>query len=226
MTGSTSQSFRSLSRVVVGGLILSLMGATGATILPVDQASAGTGAGACAGVTVVVDFTDLGGGAKQGCAVSGFDTGIDALHSAGFASADSQPGLVCTIDAKPDPCPATFEGSFWSYWHGESGDTEWTSYQIGSATSHPVAGSVEGWRYNDGKSGPGLSPHDAVVQAAATPTATATTPTDTATATTTTAPQGQQTDVVALIIGGVLIVLIGTALAVLLLRRRTGRIER
>lgn len=218
MIGSTSLSFRSLSRLVLGGLILSLAGATGAALLPADPASAAT-SGSCAGVTVVVDFTELGGETKLGCAASGFDTGLDALHSAGFTSADSQPGLVCTIDAQPDPCPATFQGSFWSYWHGDSGDAEWTNYQVGAATSHPVAGSVEGWRYNDGTAGPGLSPQDAVTQAT-------TPPTDSVQAPAEKSPQKQGSDPVPLIAGGGVVVLLGVVVTVLLLRRRAGRNER
>lgn len=218
MTGSTPLRFRRLSRLVLGGLILSLVCAAGA-LLPVDHASAATTASACTGVTVVVDFSDLGGGVKLGCAASGFDTGRDALQSAGFTPTDSQPGLVCTIDAKPDPCPTTFKGSYWSYWHGESGDAKWTSYQVGADSSHPVAGSVEGWRYNDGKVGPGLSPQGAVTRATA----------PRANVKNTSLGQPSHTpgsNPLPLILGGGVVVLLGAVITVWLLRRRVGRNER
>ena len=136
--------------------------------LPVSGAVAATGgvtpaevmSGACidtSGVTVVVDFTDVGGQIEIGCASSDPATGRAALEAAGFMPTDSQPGLICAINANPNPCPATFEGSFWSYWHS-SRDGEWTSYQVGADSSNPVAGELDGWRYNDGSSGPGVAP--------------------------------------------------------------------
>jgi len=109
------------------------------------------------GVTVVVDFTDLGGDIVARCASVDPDTGRAALETAGFTATDSQPGMICAIDAAPDPCPATFEGSFWSYWHSPA-EGDWIAYQVGADSSDPVAGEIEGWRYNDGSSGPGIAP--------------------------------------------------------------------
>ena len=126
--------------------------------LPPAPASASEGA--CSeegGVTVVVDFTDLGGGIVAGCASGDPVTGRSALEAAGFVATDSQPGMICAIDAQPDPCPATFEGSYWSYWHGPAGG-DWVSYQVGADSSDPVQGEIEGWRYNDGSTGPGIVP--------------------------------------------------------------------
>jgi hypothetical protein len=221
MTDSTPPRFRGLSRLILGGLVLSLAVATGAAILPLEHAAAATVAadGGCSGVTVVVDFTDIGGGVTLGCAASGFATGRDALQSAGFASTDSQPGLVCTINANPDPCPTTFEGSYWSYWHGTSGDAAWTSYQVGADGSHPVAGGVEGWRYNDGAVGPGLSPQDAATRAQ-------TTPSDAGNTAIARPPRAQGSDPVPLIVGGgLLVLLLGAAITVMLRRRVTARNE-
>ncbi|MEO7147799.1 MAG: hypothetical protein ABIX09_07930 [Terrimesophilobacter sp.] len=116
--------------------------------------------GACqdgAGVTVVVDFTELGGSIEAGCASGDPATGRAALLAARFTATDSQPGLLCAINSEPDPCPATFQGSFWSYWHSVP-DGEWISYQVGADSSHPASGKLEGWRYNDGTVGPGITP--------------------------------------------------------------------
>ncbi len=126
------------------------------------------GNGACTdpnGVTVVVDFTDVGGAVETGCALAP-TTGTDALQKAGFVDTRDASGLICAIDATPDPCPATFTGSYWSYWSAEPGGS-WQSYQVGSDTSSPTAGSVEGWRYSDGSAGPTVA-----VPAAATASAT------------------------------------------------------
>lgn len=128
-------------------------------LLPVPAAAQAqtTGCEDPSGVTVVVDFTEVGGGIETGCAVSDFETGRTALEAAGFTLTDSQPGLICAINSLPDPCPETFEGSFWSYWYGEPGG-EWASYMTGADTSSPAPDQVEGWRYNDGSAGPGIAP--------------------------------------------------------------------
>ena len=116
------------------------------------------GDGACtdpSGVTVVVDLTDVGGAVETGCALAP-TTGTDALQKAGFLDTRDSSGLICAIDAHPDPCPATFTGAYWSYWFAAP-DGTWQSYSIGSDTSAPTPGSVEGWRYSDGMSGPTLA---------------------------------------------------------------------
>lgn len=217
MTTATPLRFRRFSRMVVAGLIVSVVAPAGA-VLPVEYASAVTTGSACTGVTVVVDFSDFGGGVKVGCATSGFDTGSDALKSAGFTATDSQPGLVCTIDAKPDPCPTTFKGSYWSYWHGKSTDAAWTSYQVGAESSHPGAGSVEGWRYNDGTVEPSISPQDSVTRTTARSGGVTNTPVGHSSHT-------QAANPVAWILSGGLVVLLAAVVAVWLLRRRSARNE-
>ena len=131
-------------------------------VIGLPPALASASDGACnddGGVTVVVDFTDLGGSIVSGCASGDPATGRSALEDAGFVATDSQPGMICAIDAQPDPCPATFEGSYWSYWHS-SATGDWVSYQVGADSSDPMPGEIEGWRYNDGSTGPGIAPAD------------------------------------------------------------------
>lgn len=193
------------SGVVLFGLLL-VMG------LPAAPASASEGAcGDDDGVTVVVDFTDVGGAIEVGCASGDPVSGRSALEAAGFAATDSQPGMICAIGALPDPCPATFEGSYWSYWNSSDGG-EWVSYQVGADSSDPAPGEMEGWRYNDGSTGPGIAPADVVGMER--PTAS----TDTATATATGAadeteapPASTATD------NGVLLTALGLAAAIALL---------
>jgi len=130
-----------------------------AALLPASAQAAAAPDGACTdptGVTVVVDLTDLGGEVEVGCADAPA-TGTAALNDAGFVDTRDAAGLICAIDALPDPCPATFEGSYWSYWYAAPGG-EWQSYLEGSDTAVPAAGAVEGWRYLDGSAGPGIVP--------------------------------------------------------------------
>jgi hypothetical protein len=111
--------------------------------------------GACtdpAGVTVVVDATALGGDVSIGCADDSPATGTDALRQAGFADTRDASGLICALDSLPDPCPTTFAGEYWSYWHAEDGT--WQAYMEGSDTAVPQPGGVEGWRWSDGSAGP------------------------------------------------------------------------
>src|SRR5699024_5151008 len=117
------------------------------------------------GVTVVVDFTDLGGQVEVGFAAGDPGNGREALEAAGFTSTDSEPGMICAIDANPDPCPDEFTGEFWSYWTAE--DEEWVAHTAGADGTDPAPGDVEGWRYNDGTTGPGIAPGEAAEQAAA-----------------------------------------------------------
>src|SRR5690625_1046589 len=128
--------------------------------VPVGAVAAPAPAGeACVGdegVSVVVDFTDLGGGIEVGCAEGAPDSGREALEAAGFAPEDSMPGMICAIDSQPDPCPEEFDGNFWSYWHAADGD--WESYMVGADEAEPAPGDVEGWRYSTGEEGPQVLP--------------------------------------------------------------------
>lgn len=130
------------------------LAAPGATALVPTAAEP---SGACpddTGVTVVVDKTDLGGEVEIGCATTP-GTGTEVLQAAGFTDVRDDSGLICAIDSLPDPCPAEFTGSYWSYWYAEAGG-EWQTYLEGSDTAQPAAGSVEGWRYNDGSQPPSV----------------------------------------------------------------------
>ena len=121
------------------------------------------------GVTVVVDFTDVGGELQVGCAEGDPASGREALEEAGFTPEDSQPGMICAVDGLPDPCPEEFDGSFWSYWYVE--EDAWVSYQVGADEADPTPGSVEGWRYFDGSAGPQVDPAEALAAAPADDTA-------------------------------------------------------
>ncbi len=124
-----------------------------------DNTAAVAADSACDGVTVVVDFTDIGGELNVVCAQGEQESGRTALLAAGFTAADSQQGFLCAINSMPDPCPETFDGNFWSYWNASPAG-QWTSYEVGADSSTPAAGAIEGWRYNDGTTPPGLAPSE------------------------------------------------------------------
>lgn len=150
---STARTLPRRGAAVLAPVLLAIMTGTA-------PAQAASPAGPCTGqegVTVVVDFTDVGGDVVVGCSPADPANGREALEAAGFTITESQPGFFCAIDGRPDPCPETFDGSFWSYWHSTP-DGEWTSYLVGADASDPVPGELEGWRYNDGSAGPGLAP--------------------------------------------------------------------
>src|SRR5699024_11935101 len=117
------------------------------------------GCGTTEGVTVVVDFTDLGGSIEVGCAEGDPASGREALESAGFTPTDSNSGRICAINAQPDPCPEESTGSSWSYWHG--GDGEWAGYGGSADKVDPARGAGGGGRDcggSGGAGGPGRDP--------------------------------------------------------------------
>jgi hypothetical protein len=123
------------------------------------------------GVTVVVDLTDVGGRVEIGCAAAPA-TGTAALEAAGFTETRDASQMICAINGAPNPCPATFTGSYWSYWHAAPGGA-WVAYQVGSDAAVPGPGQVEGWRYADGSAGPRVTPPTPAAKPAA-PSASAT----------------------------------------------------
>ena len=154
-------------------VVVSLFGpTTAAAPAPVAPGAACSGT---SGVTVVVDFAALGGGTQVRCAPGDPGSGLEALSSAGFAYGfvPRRPGMVCTIDSRPDPCNGAPADAYWSYWHAPRGGS-WTYSNEGAGTRDPAPGSVEGWAF-----GAGARPSTAPP---------APTPTTTTTTTTTTAP--------------------------------------
>ena len=111
-------------------------------------------AGACAGktgVTVVVDFQELGGGTNVVCAPGTPSSGLDALAKAGVSYQTTQrfPGFVCRIAGKPsnDPCVNTSPASaYWAYWLAAPGGS-WCYSTLGAGSRKPAPGTFEGWSF-------------------------------------------------------------------------------
>ncbi|MFY1593562.1 hypothetical protein [Micromonospora sp. WMMD737] len=121
-------------------------------------ARAAGSAGYCpdaSGVTVVVDFNELGGGTVVRCARGEQSTGLAALKNAGFQMTGTLrwgEGFVCRIEGKPstasEKCVDTPPASaYWSYWHATSGGS-WTYSDKGVLNRKPPAGSFEGWSFS------------------------------------------------------------------------------
>lgn len=112
--------------------------------------------GACTdnvGVTVVVDFQELGGGVNIRCVPGPATSGLDALAKAGVAWEGTLrfPGFVCRIAGKPgpdtEPCATTPpDSAYWTYWIAPRGGS-WCYSTSGAGARTPPAGTVEGWSF-------------------------------------------------------------------------------
>lgn len=118
-----------------------------------------------AGVTVVVDFQELGGGTVTRCAqVSAGASGVSVLQAAGFSVTGTTRwglGFVCRLQGRPsadevlgvgdgyrEACQDTPPGSaFWSYWLADNGG-RWAFSQVGAGAHSAKPGSFEGWSFS------------------------------------------------------------------------------
>jgi hypothetical protein len=109
-------------------------------------------------VTVVVDFTHWHNGRVWVRCASNPHTGLAALRQAGFSYTfvSHQPGFVCTINHRPNPCNGAPSSAYWAYWHARHGG-HWTYSTLGAGSYHPKRGQVEGWAFGATKK-PRISP--------------------------------------------------------------------
>ncbi|MEM9517433.1 MAG: hypothetical protein AAGA42_21480 [Actinomycetota bacterium] len=105
------------------------------------------------GVTVVVDFQELGGGVNVRCAPGPIDSGLDAFNRADIVWEGTRrdPGFVCRIAGRPGPvdeaCGNTPPANaYWSYWLAPRGGT-WCYSNLGAGNRTPPPGTVEGWSF-------------------------------------------------------------------------------
>lgn len=130
--------------------------------------AAAAGCSSSDGVTVVVDFHELGGGLQQVCDGDGGGQKASVLFPEnGFPLTYVQrtPGFVCRVSGKPtedqDPCvntppPDAYWGLWWS--DGESGTWSYSAAGAGSLTV-PEGGAVAfSWNGSSAKSPPGAPP--------------------------------------------------------------------
>lgn len=147
-----------MSRRTLHGAATVALVAAGSVIGSGSPAAAAGFPGYCpdaSGVTVVVDFNELGGGTVVRCAPGSQATGLAALKSAGFQITGTLrwgEGFICRIAGKPsadaEKCVDTPPGSaYWSYWHAPNGGS-WTYSDKGVLNRTPPAGSFEGWSFS------------------------------------------------------------------------------
>lgn len=165
------------------------------------------------GVTLVVDYQELGGGRVVKC-VEDVEPGTSALRLlrlAGMTSdgtIDDGPGFVCRINGRPGPnealpltadpnyreaCTSTPpEEAFWGYWHATNGGS-WTFSNWGAGNREVVPGGYEGFSFslNHNRTSnppPGLTPAHEVAHPEPEPPTEPTPPPTTAAPPPTTAP--------------------------------------
>lgn len=148
------------ARVAVATLV-----ATSASALAGAPASA-AGCPSARGVTLVVDFNQLGPQNEQRCVPSGGgSTAAELLDGNGFplTYVQRQPGFVCRVSGLPrqDPCVNTPPAdAYWALWWSDGSTGRW-SYATTSAGSLeiPDGGYVAlAWDQVDGDPTPSLTP--------------------------------------------------------------------
>jgi hypothetical protein len=149
-------------RLVVAATLV----ATAGLAMPTASPAAAAGCPTAHGVTVVVDFHELGGGVQAGCVPSGGgNTASQLFPAAGFALTyvQRQPGFVCRVSGRPadNPCVSTppadaYWGLYWS--DGESG--RWTYATSGAGGQQVPDGGYVGfsWQGSADSTPPGYSP--------------------------------------------------------------------
>jgi hypothetical protein len=139
--------------------VLAVIGLTLAgTALPASAVDPGKGSpGYCPdanGVTVVIDFQELGGTTIVRCAPGDQATGLAALKNAGIQVAGTArwgEALLCRIEGKPgpdvEPCVDAPPNAYWAYWYATNGGA-WKSSELGVTNHKPPPGSFEGWSFS------------------------------------------------------------------------------
>ncbi|MBA2457198.1 MAG: hypothetical protein H0V48_11790 [Nocardioidaceae bacterium] len=154
-----------------------------------------------AGVTIVVDFSDLDGDVVVRCVTGPVAdmTGLEALRAAGFTVVGTSrwgDAFVCRIQGRPAPDEVlSFDGdddyrercqdtpppqAYWGYWYAAN-ERSWRYSSESAATRPVVEGGFEGWAFSlddaGAESGPAYQPNrpdPPTTTATATPTPTPT----------------------------------------------------
>lgn len=151
---------RSAVRLALATLVVAAVG------LGVPTPAEASTCGSAKGVSVVVDFQELGGGVQTFCDAGGAGKTADAqLRDAGhdLTYVQRQPGFICRIDDEPadDPCVNTPPAdAYWSLWWSDGKSGKWSySSQGASSLKVPEGGYVGmSWQGSDAQAAPGASP--------------------------------------------------------------------
>lgn len=181
-------------RVVLAALAGVLLVGAPAPLTPAASAATCADAG---GVSVLVDFRELGGGVRTDCVAGGGQTANTLTAAAGntIAFVQRQPGFVCRINGVPadDPCVNTPPSTaYWGLYWSDGTSSQWTYASLGGSALKVPAGGSLAWAWQGATKGaPGVPAP--VTAAPTTPTATSTPTTETTAPTPTTSPSAPST---------------------------------
>lgn len=177
---------------------ISLRGVLGALVLLVAGpgfllgSAPAAGAATCTssgGVSVVVDYRELGGATVTACAADGAGKSAAAIFDSvgvSLSYATRQPGFVCRVNGVPtsDPCVnASPSNAYWGLWWADGSKASWTYSSYGAASLTVPAGGSVGWSWQqDRTAGTTVPP------AVAPPVTAASTPSPTPTSSPTSSP--------------------------------------
>ncbi|WP_243057020.1 hypothetical protein [Nocardioides sp. SR21] len=142
-----------------------LLAAAAYAAVPAPPASA-AGCTTADGVTVVVDFHELGGGVQSGCIADGAGaTAAELFGAAGFSLSyvQRQPGFVCRVDGVPadSPCVTTPPAdAYWALYWSDGRSGSWTYATSGAGGLRVPDGGYVGFSWNGSstRATPGYSP--------------------------------------------------------------------
>lgn len=152
---------RTLGRLLAAAALVAAAAGAG-----VPAPAAAAGCSSAAGVTVVVDFNELGGGVPSVCDADGGGKKAAVLFGdAGFplTYAQRQPGFVCRVSGVPtsDPCVNTAPANaYWGLWWSDGTTGTWSYSSLGAPSlTIPEGGYVAfSWDQGEGSAAPSFTP--------------------------------------------------------------------
>lgn len=146
-------------RLLVRLLVVVLVSA-GTTVGAVTAPASAEVCRSATGVSVVVDFRELGGGAQTVCnGAGGGRSAWTILEESGFALREvaRQPGFVCQVDGLPadQECRDTPpQNAYWGLYWSDGTDGTWTYSSLGARDLRVPAGGSVAFAWQGQQSGP------------------------------------------------------------------------
>ena len=146
----------------IGVAAASLVGAAATLLGPLGAPAHAASCSGADGVTVIVDFAELGGGVTAGCAdVADGARAAATVQAAGYSltMATRAAGFVCRVNGAPasDPCvDASPADAYWSVWWADGKGGNWVYSSQGVASLRATSGGyiALAWHQGSGRSQP------------------------------------------------------------------------